>query len=877
MEDFPRQLDARLRAGDAQEALAVAAIWASAGQDNPRDTAIEIARVAGAVYRDLVAQPVHDFRDGAEAALPGSIGPTVAKALGRLVDLTLAWEPKLRACHEERLARELRDCVRFKDWAGALRHVAELAEPTSKDPEEGRQRANYVGAVLGTLVHQPREAEYLEGLIARDPEPLNLTPELAAHLSQTRLSRHQQMLRADLANLENQWTQTLRSTQAEILGELPHRNKMGEPDDNDMRVTGDLLRTILRIPLWRHDDGLLPDATLLLADFLPYPSGGRVGHGVEGRAYARMGYRARKATAVTFQEIGRIEHFTRHYMQWGAAQLDKPYRDEVVELMGALRCEAYGPRFVEWWKDKKLRDLRPELALALGNLATPEAANILLEELEDLVNTRGQSLATRINQFKVSVEKGLDEGTLRRSRALMASLGRIVRSPRTTPEEIRRVTRRAIGLVPAEERDLAASAAMHLVVPHPEAVDEAQRAWAANALADAMWVQDQTHALQQEGERVDSELGARAPLARALVKIAETNKADVLAALERHAVNLSGAYLAAAEVLRELKDPAAVEILSRMATIAMLEDVSAAGKYQAETIWDPAARERAPLTPDKLLAALVYSLGAVGGPEAKRALEAIRDRIASGKARPPGPETLRQLEKHVGLPDQRPAHDPRSSSAKVPRREPADPKEVAQLVKALTGSHLLASAQKKAQIRIQALARLGQILPPEAMEAVKERLSDKNIMVRSAAVATYAAYAAPGEPPEMLAKVFESIATGFRSEDEDTRRAAASLLKELGPHRPDVRRRVAALAETLDRAADKDRLRRMLDAAGFAQAPLQPASVEAGGERDENLRVTQTTRVDRLAERQACFKARQQWIAGGRKGEEPKPPPGAAD
>jgi hypothetical protein len=308
-------------------------------------------------------------------------------------------------------------------------------------------------------------------------------------------------------------------------------------------------------------------------------------------------------------------------MQWGSGQLDKPYRDEIVELMGAMRCEAYGPRLVEWWKDKKLKDLRPELALALGNLATPEASNILLEELEDLVNTRGQSLAKRINQFKVSVEKGLDEGTLRRSRALMASLGRIVRSPRTTPAECKRVITRAIGLVPAQERDLAASAALNLVVPHPEAVDEAHRAWAADALADAMWIQDQTHALQQEGERVDSELGTRAPMARALVKLAETN---------RHCANLSGAYIAAAEVLREMKAPEGVAILEKMTSIAMLEDVSAAGKYQAESIWDPASRERVPLTPDKLLAALVFSLGSVGGPEATKALEGIRDRIASG-------------------------------------------------------------------------------------------------------------------------------------------------------------------------------------------------------------------------------------------------------
>lgn len=886
MEPHRQTLDQRLRAGDAKGALDAAAQWAEASEATPRDTAIEIAKAAGAVYRDLLPpEPVHEFVEGVADAIPGTVGATVAKAVGRLVELALEWEAKVRSCYEERLARELRDFVRAKDWASAMRNLGALCESSSGDDEDRRARVSYAGNVLGTLVHQPNEAKYLATLAAREPDAVGLTPALADLLEKSRESRHQQMMGVDMANVENQWTATLRSVQAEAMHVHPRKNEMGEPDEDDLRVVGDMYRSILRVPLLAHTEDMFTDAVLLITDFLPRAPG-RVaaGHGVEGRAFTEMGFRARKAAVLCLADIGKSEAFAKRFLSWAKPAAESGANPgRIIEMLGAMRHPSYAPVLVGWWSNRALRDRRPELVAALASLATPEAAEILLAELERLLADKAESFgefASRVNVSYASLKtsaKGVDAGKFKQAMGLVTALGRIARSPRTDDEAKRSIVQRVVDLAPPDERRFNAAVATALLAAAPDAVLDRDVGWAVSALVDGLWVPDQSHALQAEADRSDTALGARAPLVKALARLGKRDIKAVVNALDRKAGTVGGAFPAAAEALEQLGDPKGVPVLEKMALAALTQELPEDDPSRKETVWDPATRTRVPLTQDAVTAPVIHALGTIGGPEAQAALEHIRDRIQSGRCLPPGTETMRFLQRFAGIAAKPAAKEPAADGAKA-AGAPASAlddeqrREAAKHAKTLRSSMLLKGAAKKAQLRIEALARLAALRDPDALEAIEAHLGSSNPMVQSAAVAAMAAYGALDQPIGMLDQVFGAMRRALASDDDARRKAAAKLLKEIGPHRREVRSRIAAWAKQAGDGPERVQLSRMLDSAGFDSAGPS-ASDDAPASAAPDPRATRE--LQKLSAKQEYFRARQEWLSSGKKGPEPVRPPDA--
>lgn len=863
-------IDRALRAGDVQGALAASAAWAQASPDDAKATAIEIAKAVAGVYRDLVAEPVHEYVERCEAALPKEVAPTVSKAVGRLVAMTKEWEPKLRACFEERLARELRDYVRSKQWAPALENIRALCTPADSErgnADAARRRAQYAGAVLGTCLNHPREAEGVVGMVARDPAAYGLDLDLVNAMQKARESRYDQMMRANVENIENQWSTVLKGTQVDILQKMPGKNLMGDPEEAELRDAGDLFRTVLRVPMWLGRWDMMLDATLVLVDFTPKDLAlAAQSSGVEGRSYASLGFRAKKTVGMAFMDIGRNAWFARQYANWALDNLDRPQRAELLEFMGALRCDEYAPVFQQLWADKRLKDLRSELTVAIANLASPDSASLLLDELKATLH-----------------RSVIDPPAVRKGQQLMEALGRIVRSPRT-PDQVRRdILARATDIVPRDNAPLAQAMVHSIVSAKPDMLSADQRRRAIATMVESLWIQDQSTELHKGGERQSNILGARNAAVGALQRLGKDDFEFMLAEFEKRAMRFGGAYMAAAELFEKMKDPRAVPILASMALNAAMQDMGKLSTYQRETYWDATAQTRKELTKDAILAPLVYALGEMGGAEGSRTLDEMFERIQSGRIENPGPETMQFLVKYVardrGLDRGGPAA--RRDESEPQALPAADPGEVKDLVGKLTARYFLAGGSKRAQAKIPALARLGQLTPPDAIDAIFENLTEKEPMIASAALTAAAEYAAPNKPATLMALVVDKALEGIESRDPALRVECIKLLKEIGPNRAEVRKRVAAFAKTVEepsaRVAIKQFLGEVAPPAPPTGTPAEPAGADQanGDAAPPQAKSPASAGKSALDLKREYMVARQEWIRNGKKGPPPEPPAGA--
>lgn len=900
MEQFRQALGRSLRRSDVDGAVGAARQWAAQSDLEPRALAVEIAREAGAVYRELISQPVEEFVAGCQANLPAEIAGTIEKAVGRLVEITREWEPRVRSCYEERLARELRDMLREKNFTPAAENVARLVQPSdrasgaSSRAQDVERRALYVGNVLGTLLHNQREADHLLQALWRKPDAVGLTPELVKAMKQAKDERHGQMLGANVENLENQWTATLRETQIEILNRLPSRNQMGEPEEDDLRDIGDIFRAVLRVPLEQKQYRMLVDSTLILVDFLPKETAlAARTSGIEGRSYAQMGFRARKAVALVLMDIGKIGHFAKFYLDFARRLTATGYIDPVVELMGALRNPDYESFFVELWDSGEHKRLREPLSVALGNLASPRAADFMLEELKDIFSRKATSLGEqlkRINEWKLT-DKAFDPATVKRAERVLTGLGRIVRSPRADEAVRRRIIETVVDIVPQDDRRLAEMVVTSVMAPRPEDIPARQRQWAIGKLVDAMWVQDQSTEMHRGGDRQENILGTRAEHTEALKRLGQHDPDSLLAALDVMASRFGGAYLAAADVLESIDDPRSRTILHKMMMNAAMFDENQQNAYQQETYWDATEQRRKPLTRDKIMATVVHALGTLGGPDAMRSLEELSNRIQMGSIRIQGGETVGALARYLKLPEHR--EQPAASAAtaaphggpRIPDWEQeqfadaeeaaggsvsADPDEVRQLIKAISGTHLLTGARKRAEKKIQALVRLGQVTPEEALEAIFENLTDKDPMVASAALTTLSEYAAPGKPPILTKALLNHLEEALVDSDTDTRLAARKLIKEIGPNRPPMRKALAEMARRVDHPDS----RRALEEAIGERAALSPPPTGQPGSGAKPSPGAAPKSVQQLELKRQYMEARRRWIEGGKRGDPPAPPPG---
>jgi HEAT repeat protein len=839
------QVEKFLRAGKPDDAVRTAAqICHDLGAT--REVAIELAKSTAKVYRDLVTPPVKLFIELAPMQLPTEVAQILEKAMGRLFKMAAEWQDKLWAVHTERLARELREWTRGGHIEPCAANIARLIALV---PEGQRsRRAQYIGNVLATVINNQREAQAILQHLGRKPAEYRLSIDLVAQMEAARSKRFSEIAQMNLENLEREFSSTLVQTCVDIQSALPDSTAMGEPDENVLRDVGDIFRSIARAPIDNEQPELLLDVTNVFVDFVPREISNTAKLArVESRTYNNLGPTAKKAVLLTFQELGKNHFFNNLYKGWAADYRLTDSIRPIVEVMGALRTGDFNDFLVSVRDDPRSASRAgAALASALGNIGGEEADEHLLSDLR-----------------KILAHRRLDTPEIRQAERIITSLANVIKSPRTSPEERKRILDFVHTNMPEDLVGLACHAAMQLYTWKPAELTPHQRQFAVRAIVRQLWVPDQTTAMHKGEERPASELGARHEPTEALKRIAPHAIDELAAAVEPNCMRFSGAYMAIAEVMEKSPSPKFLPLLERMLNNALAHNDSAQNNYQIEYYWDAATAQRLPITSKKVLGPLVYTIGTIGGDDAQAILNRYRDKIASGRVDPPPPEV-------AGFLDRFKAAEPAAQEV----APPPSAADIEELLKAIKKSYWLSSSDTRRMKKVAALTQLAQIPAIDAVEPVFGQLTDKDPMVVSAAISCLCEYANERAPKSIRDMVLNTAIDALESKDPLMRGNAVKLLKELGPGRKEVKDRVIMKAKTAERREVKEALSAVLKSgmgAALAEAlgeGKQPAADGTPGAEKK------PTSIDTLELRRQYMAARQEWIRNGKKGDPPVPPPG---
>ncbi len=872
-------LDEALRHADVARAVSLSRQWADQllSEGRAADQAgIEIARAVASTYRDLITEPVHSYQSQVLASIPEGVGSIVERALKRLIDISLQWEPRVEMVYRERLARELRDFTRGHLYDAALENVRLLCS-AARSAEDSLRLAQYCGNILGTCENHPREVETVIHRLTADPGQYALTHELVTELTEARRRRLETLMQGRLETREIEWMRTLTETVVEIARQFPPKERMDDPDEGAVRDAADLMRSLLRIPLWRNQPGKFIDATLLLVEFVPKDLAiAAAQSGIEGRAYTNLGFTAKKAILLAFGELGKSETFAREYEAFArSAIMESPYLKFFVEVMGATRSPLFYEFLTECFGQKKLVSVQEEIVDALGNIGNADARSLLVNHLQEVLSGRV-----------------IDPPKVRAAKRVYVSLGKLSRSPRLTDAERADLIRRALKSLPKDQTRLAMHAAMQFLTYNPEPLPKDLKSWGVEVLTQALWLQDDTPEWALGAERQESILGFRKPMTDALKRIVPEAPEPFLRRIDRQALRYSGAYLAVAEVCEETRLELAVPILEKMLRNALTYEESDVTRYEAETYWDASVRERVPLGKDKTVSALVFAIGTIGGPEAYRVLADLQDQVKSGRTELPGPETARHLMNFLErLKGETPAADAvaQAEGTGAPERPAVlTSRHLDELIKALKSSFLLAGASKRRLKKISAISELGQHTPVEAIDPLIQQLTDKDDLVQAAARTALQEYTARDKPEPLRTQALQSIAHALNAKDPALRQGATQTLREIGTGLPEVRTLLEQEIAASDNPSVQKHIQLLIkeSSVGKAREGRRGAGVEAGAgalsaagaeftaEGSGEEAAAGPGGVSKMDLKRQYVMARQEWIRGGKKGPPPEPPPG---
>lgn len=764
--------------------------------------------------------------------------------------------------------RELRDWTRGHHYESAAANIARLM--ALAETEKRPMRAKLIGSVLATIINHQKEALELTKLLSRRPGDYFLSPDLISLMEEARQERYRDIGSMNLDSIEREWSTNLTQACVEVQNILPGRDQMSEPEDMAKRDAGDVFRSILRIPIEEEQPDLFLDATHILADFIPKTetSTAKIAR-IEGRTYNNLGPTAKKTVLLTFQDIGQNKFFTRIYMDWAKDYIHTDSIRPIVEVMGAFRTADFQPFLKKLKGDhKSASSMSQELHSAMGSMGGEEAAEELLKDLR-----------------RILTKRRIETVDIKECERIIDSLGAMVKSPRTSHEERHRIFDHVRTHVPEDLTQLAGRAALQVFTYKPQEQNEAQRHYAVRALTRAIWSTDPTTAHHKAPDAVSSELGHRKEPAEALKKIGPHDIKGLIAAVDPLAMRYGMAYAAIADVFADIADKAFIPLLERMLNNAALHDDSAQSSYNQEYYWDVATQERRPVTKGKVIPPLIHAIGTIDGSEGRRALLRYKDLIAAGKAPQLNAEGARYMDQFLDVTSGNASPEERESSSSDLVMT-ADPADIDNYIRQLKKGYLLSSKSTRRMKKVEALSKLSQLTPIEALDIVLDQLTDKDPLVVSAAISCASEFAGSDKQRTVRDLAINSTLDRIASKDPAMREGAGKVLREMGPLRKEVKEKILAFAKHVERREVKETLAHVLKAgvAGAATGefdlhgnPIDSTTGSAAGSPAEAVSSKSggaMSSVNKLELKRQYMQARKDWIQGGKKGDPPSPPPG---
>jgi HEAT repeat protein len=861
--------------------------------NRPGARAEDVTQLLGDALNQLLEEfqvgPVVAFLAEMEMYLPAPIVEPVRKKVGGRTAVILDWSKKIGMVGRERQARELRAAIRARNlpatekWIGVM-----LGVGLGRDLD--RPVAEYIGSVLGSAEHTRREAEQVFVRFRKGTASFKLPIDIIDAMERAfhdRTRKGEVQARSEFREAE--FVRELTSLTVELKAWLPGGRVAGNPTEEHIERFHEAVHAIAATVFLSGDLSRWADVTQVLVDYCPRELsivGRRAG--VEERAYMTLTPTARRTVFEAMGRLGRNPVVTGSYLKFAATVEEERLTRYVVEVMGSMHSKAFLPYIQKVVETESQAALRGAAMAAISNYADGASAEILLRALRGIIG-RGKRHGI------------VPEGAERREavQALFA-LGRIVRSPRMDAGGRNEIMKRAVVEIPDKDARLQHELAYQFFLTRADGWSAENRAWAVTTLTRSLWLADTTPDFAPGDDRAATALGARAPSVEALVAIGRDAIPAMMRACEDASLRFGGAYTALAEALGQIKDPRGLDLLERLLANSLLIDISDRTKYQTEKYYDSTEGVRKDLTPDQVIAAILFAIERIGGERGDMLLVRAYTQVLGPGGSPAGAETNAFLERvrarlmHEGTwntlvkgaTERR--HEPARVNGDGGESERRDPAAALKTLKSM-----LFWPGKRRPHKIAAMQALASMCNLEAIPLIAGHLKDSDPLVRGSAETALGEYAWAASNEAVMRAMIYSLLDHLRDRDNGVRTAVYNILRRLGPSREPLRSKLLAISQTEPDPLMRAEATRLLDEGEEAPTGVevlgivgQPVDTEPQtpfrGEARAPVRQdatpqpqgpTYATDLNELMRlKREYILARQAWIRSGKRGEPPKPP-----
>lgn len=867
---LPHQIESLLSQGQGPEAGAL--LQGAAGNLSDEDLR-QIGEGAARQYREFHSHAVHQFLSIAEGKLPGLAYQHLLEPIAADMKATRQWDRRLDEMASERLINGLMERIKARDDAGAEATALALIMSV---PEESRpQRARFVGNVLGGMVNDKDHAQALVRSMSRNPMKFGLDPLTVTDVEEefAQGAAAAQRRERDIGSAARQ---NLTEAAVELSRQLPGRNALNQPTDEEIARFDQAIRAIIRACLLSPAYDKFNEATRLLVEFSPKQlSGTAAMAGIEQRLHTTLGRTARMIADRVFQAVGQSRRVIEPYVDFSKRHLYDRVGQYCIEVLGLFRNSDTIPFVRQTLLDKKA-EVRSEAIFALGSMGNDQAFEVLLETMK-------QNLAGRV----------IDGEQRREAATIISALGRMVRAT-ADPQRRSSLIKRTIAVFPKDDLEFPVRAVLNFFTGKQEGIDPDLLRWAAQVAVTALWSTDRPE-LARAAE--SQPLGFRQPLLDLLGRLAPFAMGTINETAMKYSKLYSGAYLAMGEFYGKYPDPSQVPVIQQMLFNTALHDDTKRSEYVKDTLTETATGSRQELTKDQVIASLVGALEKIDSDDARQAMSQIFQQIQGGQLPQPGPETAALLlkghmaaQKAAGRQTMAGGRARKTGAPSVTGDGAADdgeavaPAQVTEVdlkyMEDLKARFFMAS--KRRAKKVAAMNALAQNKISAAAPLIVPLVNDGDAIIASAAAMALQDLVQPPVAASSVEAVYRAILDGVATGGNALKVKLGEVLVKMKPGRAPLKGMIeTALGQGDLDVAGRAVLERVLNAPGATGGPVHKREAgpldedklggaaaympKAGGDKSSEY-------LSDLDKKRAYMQARQEWIRGGKRGPEPVPP-----
>ncbi|MBN1902298.1 hypothetical protein JW926_13315 [Candidatus Sumerlaeota bacterium] len=851
-ENLKKDLIQGISRGEIEQASSLTRNAADSGALSPQILGNVMGKACAFLYDNFFVDGVEQYYKTVFPYIQGDILESFKVVMEERFRLTHEWMNKLSNLYVERMARDIQDAIRAREYDLAGQLCLHLVRVKGTG-EPNLERAALLGNIFGTLENiQDQVEDVMQRLCSLFPERIMQT------IRVNQKERLALIYKSQMENRGQEWQRNLTIATAEIKRYLPLSTVAGEPDPSDIEKFDLLIRSIVRcyyMPPYALDDILN-----LLVELRPHEvSAAGAASGMESRLYNALNPTQKKVVIEVLTLLGKNRSFVKEIVKFGRANQGARRQQIAIEILGGLKAEKAADYLIECLQDKKGALMRPVVIDSLGSLVRQDVRVVLLDLLRTKIQAK--SIGPQIRE-EIS--------------HILLALAKISRNVNLSKEERNALIRDVIQILDDKDSRINLICAENLFLSRQDEIEKDLRAWCVERLTEGLWLRDTSPDFAQGTRAGESSqrtlLGQRETIVDLISQLGPEFLPSVIKASEIRMIHYGSAYLAVAEIMSRMGDERAVPLLDKILNVTMTTDENEIGKYEREHYWDNAGETLRILEKDKIVHGIVYALNKIGGEAADRVVEGLYHKFQSGEYPIPGKETGDLVFRiYQRIEEGRGEQSDKNVSGNVQMTITREMIEEA--IKILKKSFIFSNSEKRRMQKVGALQLLGSAKDPVALWDIIPQLEDKDSLVAASAMAAIVGYNAPPMGMEKLRRFLHVLVSSWESGSFDLRQKIEKIISGLQPERDAMKGKIREAIET-----ESDHKIRFYMEKLFVDhlAPRGKDKEEAEEEQIDNAETSETGKASTANiaawERKRLYlEARRKWIAGGKDGDPPNP------